>query len=90
MMPSVDAVPAFVSTGERTPNNVHQAARQFEGMLLASLLQSFQKTFSSIPGDEKDCAHSQYEYMEAEAVGSALASRGGIGLAGLIEKCLQK
>jgi Rod binding domain-containing protein len=90
MMPSVDAVPAFARTRERPAGSVHRAARQFEGMLLASLLQSFQKTFSSIPGDEQDCAHSQYEYMEAEAVGSALASRGGIGLAELIEKCLQK
>ena len=69
-------------------SKLRASAREFEGMLLASLLQGFEETFSSIPGEDKDESLGQYRYMGTQALGAALASSGGIGVAELIQRRL--
>jgi Rod binding domain-containing protein len=60
-----------------------KAARDFEAILLTSLLDSLQKTFC---GDAQDSAPgaSDYRLMGTEALASAVAAGGGIGIARLI------
>jgi len=60
-----------------------KAARDFEGVLLGSLLESLQKTFAGTPGGESS-ENDSYAAMGAEALASAMAARGGIGIAQMI------
>jgi Rod binding domain-containing protein len=66
-----------------------KAARDFEAMLLTPVLDSLQKTFggnseaANIPGA------SDYRQMATEALGQAIAARGGIGIAQMILRHLQ-
>lgn len=74
----------------RTP--VHQpagkakaekAAQDFEAVLLGTLLDSLQKTFAGT-ADEGPAGSSNYAAMGTQALASAMAARGGIGIAKLI------
>ena len=58
-----------------------RAARQFEGVLLNSLLGSLQHSFSSLGGKKADSESTNYDYVGMQALASALAARGGIGIA---------
>jgi Rod binding domain-containing protein len=58
-----------------------RAARQFEAVLLNSLLGSLQHSFSSIGGKKADSESTNYDYVGMQALASALAARGGIGIA---------
>ena len=65
-----------------------KAARDFEAILLTSLLDSLQKTFSGVADDSTPGA-SDYRLMGTQALASAIAERGGIGIARLILSHLQ-
>jgi len=60
-----------------------KAARDFEAILLTSLMDSLQKTFSGAADDPTPGA-SDYRLMGTQAMASAIADRGGIGIARLI------
>jgi Rod binding domain-containing protein len=60
-----------------------KAARDFEAILLSSLMDSLQKTFSGAADDPTPGA-SDYRLMGTQALASAIADRGGIGIARLI------
>jgi Rod binding domain-containing protein len=57
-----------------------KAARDFEAMLLAPLLDSLQKSFAG-DNDGKTPGAGDYRQMGTQALAQALAVRGGIGLA---------
>jgi len=65
-----------------------KAARDFEAMLLTPVLDSLQKTFSGDPEDSSPGA-SDYRLMGTQALASAIAERGGIGIARLIRSHFQ-
>jgi Rod binding domain-containing protein len=65
-----------------------KAARDFEAMLLTPVLDSLQKTFSGDPEDSTPGA-SDYRLMGTQALASAIAERGGIGIARLVLSHLQ-
>lgn len=60
-----------------------KAARDFEAVLLGSLLDSLQKTLAGIPEDGP-AGSSNYTVMGTQALATAMAARGGIGIARLI------
>jgi Rod binding domain-containing protein len=60
-----------------------KAARDFEAVLLGSLLESLQKTFAGTPEDDPS-GSSNYGVMGTQALASAMAARGGIGIARMI------
>ena len=60
-----------------------KAARDFEAILLTSLMDSLQKTFSGVAEDPTPGAN-DYRLMGTQALASAIAERGGIGIARLI------
>jgi len=66
------------------------AARQFEGVLLNSLLGSLQHSFASLDGKTADSESANYNYVGMQALASALAARGGIGIANRIVASLRQ
>ena len=72
-----------VTDGTHTAKMV-RAAHQFEAILLNSLLGSLQHSFASLDGKKTDGESTNYDYVSMQALASALAARGGIGLANRI------
>jgi Rod binding domain-containing protein len=66
------------------PGKGPKAAREFEAQLLGSLLGSLEKTFAHVPGEETPTGEDNYEYIGTQALASALAARGGFGIARMI------
>lgn len=79
--------PAQLATAAPTPKGAH-ASREFEASLIASLLQSAEKTFAALPGKDSSAGSENYDYMATEALGSAIAARGGFGIADMISRYL--
>ncbi|HTZ82399.1 MAG TPA: hypothetical protein VMB66_04370 [Candidatus Acidoferrales bacterium] len=65
-----------------------KAAREFEASLIASLLQSLEKTFASVPGDKSLPGADDYNYLGTKALADGIAARGGFGIAALIARHL--
>jgi len=61
-----------------------KAAREFEALLVGSLLRSLEATFSASPGQPVEAGGDDYQYMATQALASALSERGGLGLARLV------
>jgi len=66
-----------------------KAARDFEAMLLAPVLDSLQKTFAGDAEDGKTPGASDYRAMATQALAQSIAARGGIGIGHLILRHLQ-
>jgi Rod binding domain-containing protein len=64
------------------------AAREFEGQLIGSLLESLEKTFSSVPGGQSSPGADDYNHIATQALAGALADKGGFGIAAMISKYL--
>lgn len=73
---------------EAYAHRVAHAARQFEGVLLNSLLGSLEHSFSALPGKKPDSIADNYHSMGMQALASALADRGGVGIASMIVRNL--
>ncbi|HLW89269.1 MAG TPA: hypothetical protein VKR57_12310 [Terriglobales bacterium] len=67
-----------------------KAAREFEAQLIGSLLESYEKTFASLPGDSQVPGSDNYNYLGTEALASTLAAAGGFGIAAMIMRNLDK
>jgi Rod binding domain-containing protein len=65
-----------------------KAAREFEAQLIGSLLESLEKTFAALPGDESIPGSDDYNYLGTQALAQALADRGGFGIAAMIVRHL--
>jgi len=76
----VSPVNSTVAESTHTAKMV-RAAHQFEAVLLNSLLGSLQHSFSSLGGQKTDSESTNYDYVGMQALSSALAARGGIGIA---------
>jgi Rod binding domain-containing protein len=71
-------------------SRVAKAAQDFEALLLTSLLAPLEKSFSAVPGESSSPAGSEdYGYMGVQALASALAGTGGIGIARLVLRQLK-
>lgn len=61
-----------------------KAAREFEAQLIGSVLESLEKTFASVPGQDAMAGEDDYNYLGTQALASAIAAGGGFGIAKLI------
>jgi len=61
-----------------------KAAREFEAQLIGTVLESFEKTFATLPGQDETPGEDNYNYMGTQAMASALAEGGGFGIAQMI------
>jgi Rod binding domain-containing protein len=75
---------AQLPTTHHPVGKAEKAARDFEGILLGSLLDSLQKTFSGKSDEDGAPGNSNYGVMGTQALASAIAARGGIGIAQMI------
>ena len=82
------ALAGSVSSSSDSPERIAKAARDFEAVLLRSLLEPLQKSFSTIAGESSQAGQDDYQYMGTEALASALAASGGLGIADMITKQL--
>jgi Rod binding domain-containing protein len=65
-----------------------KAAREFEAQLIGTVLQSLEKTFAAIPGQDAMAGEDDYNYLGTQALASAVAAGGGFGIARLITQHL--
>lgn len=93
-MDIVDSLSRLPAASEDSRNNsperVSKAACDFEAILLRSLLEPLQKSFSKIAGDADAAGQEDYQYMGTEALASAIASNGGLGIAKMITTQLMR
>ncbi len=61
-----------------------KAAREFEAQLIGTVLESLEKTFAALPGQDAIAGEDDYNYMGTQALASVLAGGGGFGIARLI------
>lgn len=65
-----------------------KAAREFEAQLIGTVLESLEKTFATLPGQDAMAGQDDYNYMGTQALASALAAGGGFGIAKMITQHL--
>src|SRR5208282_5038276 len=86
LSPSANASSAAPT--EAYGQRVTHAARQFEAVLLNSLLGSLEHSFSALPGKKPDSIADNYHAMGMQALASSLAASGGVGIANMIVRNL--
>jgi len=65
-----------------------KAAGEFEAELIGTVLQSLEKTFAAVPGEDAMAGEDDYNYLGTRALASAIAAGGGFGIARLISEHL--
>jgi hypothetical protein len=65
-----------------------KAAREFEVQLIGTVLESLEKSFATLPGQDSVAGSDDYNYLGTQALASALAAGGGFGIARLISEHL--
>ena len=75
---------ASVTAQPAPPARLVKAAKQFEALLINTLLGPMEKTFSALPGQKDVAGDSDYAYMATQALASAMAASGGLGIARMI------
>jgi Rod binding domain-containing protein len=65
-----------------------KAAREFEAQLIGTVLESLEKTFAALPGQDAIAGEDDYNYLGTQALASALAAGGGFGIAHMIAQHL--
>ena len=88
---TVSLVPHNIPVVETTPQakRIIESARQFEGVLLNSMLSSLEKAFTSLPGATEEIGAGDYHYLGMQVLSSTLAAEGGIGIADMIARRLR-
>lgn len=85
---SVATVSPGLATATATPGRGAKAAREFEANLIGSLLESLEKTFATLPGENTIAGADDYNYLGTQALAEGLAARGGFGIAAMITRHL--
>jgi Rod binding domain-containing protein len=67
-----------------------RAAQQFEAVLLDEMLSALEHTFSTLGKEKTDGASDHYHFLGMQALGSAIANHGGIGIADIIIRSLRR
>lgn len=83
----ISAVPSQLATPLPSARGI-QASREFEASLIASVLQSAEKTFAALPGEGFFAGSENYDYLATQALGNAIATHGGFGIATMISRYL--
>jgi Rod binding domain-containing protein len=82
------------ASAEAENSKIDKSARDFEALLLGSWLQQAEQSFATVPGgdddDDADAGKEQMMGIAMQAMGTAMAANGGIGIAKMIAKHLHK
>ena len=55
-----------------------KAAREFEAQLIGTMLESLEKSFAALPGDDTTAGEDDYNYLGTQALASAIASMAAV------------
>ncbi len=81
-------VPSVGHKKKDDPKRVHEAAQQFEGLMISQMLKSMRESGAGLNGDSDAGNSTALEMAEVEFA-KALSQRGGLGLANQVEAGLQ-
>jgi len=87
---SLASAAALSSLATPAPASIRgaKAARDFEAHLLGSLLESMEKTYATLPGENATPGADDYNYIATQALAQALAEHGGFGIGDMITRHL--
>jgi Rod binding domain-containing protein len=85
---STAAVHSGSAQAAQPPTKLAKAAQEFESILLASWLEKMNQGFVGSE-ESQDPAHDTVSSLRTQAIASALAARGGIGIASMLLRQLQ-
>jgi Rod binding domain-containing protein len=80
--------PAAVARDGTKAHRVLHAAKEFEAVLLNTLLGSLEHSFATLPGKDAEAGSDNYQYLGMQALATSLAARGGVGIASMIARTL--
>ncbi len=89
LAPSAYAAAALPALSKAPLGKGPKAAREFEAQLIGNLLESVEKTFASVPGQDQIAGEDELNSMGSQALATALAAGGGFGIARMIEPHLE-
>jgi Rod binding domain-containing protein len=90
MVPGPAALGQVGAGKKDDPERIHGAAQQFESLLISQILKTAHDDAEGWLGTGDDAAASSAMGIAEEQFAQALSSRGGLGLARLIEKGLTR
>ena len=80
--------------GSHDTDRIEKAGQEFESLLLGHWLEEAQESFGSAPGggddDEDESTRAQFQAIGMQSLATAIAKAGGIGLAKLISRELER
>ncbi len=85
----IQALPHSSSAAASLSPKVEKAAREFEAILLTTLLNSLQKTMVSLPGGGGNPTENSYSQFGIEALASGICAAGGLGISRMLIEHLQ-
>ncbi len=90
-LPTSAQGPRQAANGQR-PDELTAKAKEFEAILLGQWLQSAESSFGSVPGGDTDddSGGEQLTSFATQQLAQGISQSGGIGLASLITKGLQR
>ena len=86
--PSYSASAMLPPGATPAPGAGQKAAREFEAHLIGTVLESLEKSFAAIPGNDAIAGEDDYNYLGTQALASAIANGGGFGIAHMISEHL--
>jgi Rod binding domain-containing protein len=81
---------ALLTKKSDSPARIHEAAQQFESLMISQMLKSMRESEDSWLGTGDDSAGSTAVEMAEEELAKSISLRGGLGLAELVEAGLMK
>jgi Rod binding domain-containing protein len=88
--PSLADPTADLSTTDKKPTRLGEAAKQFESLMIGELLKSAGGDGSAWLGDDADTASETAMGMAQTQFAQVMASKGGFGLAKTIERAMTR
>ena len=82
---------AMPSTNPNDPKKIHQAASQFEALMIGEMLKTAKESGgdAALGGDDADSSSGLAGDMGQEFLAQAIAGKGGLGLTATIERGLK-
>jgi Rod binding domain-containing protein len=72
---------------------IEKSAHDFESILIGQWLEQAEKSFATVPGsdpDQTDPGHDQLQGIATQSLAQAMSKSGGLGIAAMIAKGLEK
>jgi Rod binding domain-containing protein len=81
--------PQSAQQGESSSSKLVQSAREFEAILLQSWLEKINQSFVG-SAESQDAAHDTVSSLGTQAIATALAARGGVGISSMLLRQIQQ